>query len=458
MLLIYAPKITNRLGYTLNVVFHSILRTEFSITTDEHYFLEHADAKLAYNDTRLGNAPYIKSDKLLFETSIQDQELGYFEHEGIAALFPVYGRDLDLPFDPLAATFYMVSRYEEYLPHHEDMHNRFTAAESIAYQKGFLQCPVVDYWALMIKELIKQHYPKFEFPQRTYEFIETIDIDLAYCYKQKGVFRTMMGLARDGLHRRQLDEVRNRIRTITGHQNDPYDTFDYILAIRNKYKGIKLLFFPLLADYGVYDKPISYHNTEFRQLLQHLGDHSKLGIHTSYSALDDPTRIDKEAKRLSDILHRPIVRNRFHFLRFQLPRSYRALVHGDIRHDYSMGYADIEGFRAGITSPYPFYDLENDIEIDLTIHPFSVMDSTMQKHRGLTPEQAIECYKKIIDQVRAVDGTFSGIWHNQNLCEMQGWEGWREVYETVIDYAAPACRTEEHIKTPLQQDSQNDQL
>jgi hypothetical protein len=69
------------------------------------------------------------------------------------------------------------------------------------------------------------------------------------------------------------------------------------------------------------------------------------------------------------------------------------------------------------------------------LHPFMAMDTTFQKYMELTPEQAIEQYHALIDEVRTLGGTFSCIFHNQNLCEDFGWEGWRKVYEDVIEYA-----------------------
>ena len=45
-------------------------------------------------------------------------------------------------------------------------------------------------------------------------------------------------------------------------------------------------------------------------------------------------------------------------------------------------------------------------------------------------------YDELIDEVRNLGGTFSCIFHNQNLCEDFGWEGWRKVYEDVLQYAS----------------------
>ena len=53
----------------------------------------------------------------------------------------------------------------------------------------------------------------------------------------------------------------------------------------------------------------------------------------------------------------------------------------------------------------------------------------------LSPEEGLEQYKRLIDNIRAVGGTFCCIIHNQNLTEYYGWAGWREVYEKMIDYA-----------------------
>ena len=437
MLLIHVPRLTNRLGYTLNVIFRHVLHTDFSITTDEDYFLSYGDAKLCYGPRRLGDSVHLKNSKLLLQTSIDEQEPRPFCHEGQWMLFPVYGQDLDLPFDPLAATFYMVSRYEEYLPHREDMHGRFQTADQLAVATGFNDEPVVDQWAMMIKKLLAGRYPDCSFGQRRYQWVQTVDIDAAWCYLHKGFYRTVTGMARDLLVRRDLAEVRRRLRVLAKREPDPFDTFDFIIERHQRSADSYLIFFALLADYSQYDKPSSHVNIHTRELLQHLGDHAKVGIHPGYYSQDTPASVATETRRLQDIMHRHIVRSRFHFLRLQLPKSYRILQHAGLQHDYTMGYADTTGFRAGISSPYPFYDLEQDNETDLTIHPFCAMDTALQKYLRLTPDEGLERYRQLIERVKAVDGTFCCIVHNQNLCELYGWEGWREVYEKMLQLAKP---------------------
>ena len=138
MLLIYVSKLTNRVGYTLNLIFKSILHIPFEITLDENYFAAFEGCKLCYSDKKIGDGLYIKSVKLLYQTSIENLEIQISEYEDLPIFFATYGKDQTLPFDIFAASFYLVSRYEEYLPHHKDHHQRFDFNDSLAYQKGFL--------------------------------------------------------------------------------------------------------------------------------------------------------------------------------------------------------------------------------------------------------------------------------------------------------------------------------
>lgn len=437
MLLVYTPRLTNRIGYTLNVLFRDLLRTEFSITTDAQYFEDYDGPKLCYSQKRVGDGLFVKSCGLLTSTSIEDQEPRPTQTDGQWTLFPVHGRDIDFSFDMLAATFYMVSRYEEYLPHSEDEHGRFTADQSVAVQAGFVEEPVVDQWATMLRNKLTERYPDIGLTPRTYRLVQTVDIDAAWCYLHKGTFRTVTGLARDLFARHDITEVRRRIRVLTGHEADPFDTFDYILEQWKKVPGGHMLFFALLADYDQFDKPSNYLNPHTRELLQHLGDHAKVAIHPGYHTLEEPQKLDIETRRLDEILHRKITHSRYHFLRLQLPISYRILMHAGIKNDYTMGYFDVAGFRAGISVPYHFYDLDRDMETALKIHPFCVMDTTLQKYMKLRPEEALDTCNRLVAALRQVGGDYRFIVHNQNLCELFGWQGWRKAYEQMLETARP---------------------
>ena len=434
MLLVHVQRLTNRLGYTLNVVFQHLLRIPYQITTDTDYFQRHSDAKICYGPSPVGSGIFFRSAPLLFETSITQQEVSHLLLDDTHCLFSV-PQPSAMPFDPFAAIFFMLSRYEEYLPHPVDTHGRFPASQSIAFRHGFLQQAVVDRWILMVRDRILSEYPDLNFPSREPDYPFTIDIDAAYCYRHKGMLRTMRGFLLDALVRRDLPALHRRLKVILGKEKDPFDTFDYILSVTRQHPSTKPVFFILLGDYSLYDKPIAYTNRYFRLLIQHLGDSAKMGLHPSYYVAEHPEYIEVEKQRLSGILHRNIVRTRSHFLRLRFPQTYHDLIDAGLTHDYTMGYPDEPGFRCGTGSPYPFFDLSTNQEQPLTIHPFIVMDTTLNTYKHLSPEQAIQVYLSFINETRHTKGTLSTLWHNQNLCETFGWQGWRNVFETVATTA-----------------------
>ncbi len=428
MLLIYTPKLTNRIGYTIKVIFHKILRFDYLITTDIDKIKSHDGPRLAYCKERIDNIPFIYATQFLFETKIAEQEISAGEYNGHTTLFPTTN-DSDIPYDPLAATFYMLSRYEEYLPHDSDIHNRYPAKESIAYKKGFLLDPVVDIWADDIIQIMRQHFCQYEMPTRQYKLVNTIDIDAAYKYKHKGLLRTLNGMMRDWTSEPDKTKVHQRLKVILNKESDPFDTFDYIISVRHQHPTMRLIFFALMGDYGTYDKSIPYTSTEFQRLLQHLYDYAKVGIHPSYESFNKPELVKTEIERLSEIMHRHIVRNRFHFLRMNLPDSYHTLIDCDIQHDYSMGYAEEPGYRAGTCTPYPFFDLTTNQEMPLTIHPFAAMDTTWIHYKRESINETKKIYQRLLDQTISLNGTMSFLWHNQYLCNDDSCKVWRELYE-----------------------------
>ena len=250
------------------------------------------------------------------------------------------------PFDIFASSFYLAARYEEYLPHKKDHFNRFDADQSLAFKEDFLHQPVINIWVSKLVEFLQEVYPDFKIPLRTYKFITTIDVDNAFAYREKGFVRTIMGYAKS-LITLNIKDALDRTKTLLGLQKDPYDTFDYQEKLI-KDKKLTFIYFFLLGDYGVNDKNIPVANMNFQALIKSISDHSKIGIHPSFASNTSFRQLQKEVGRLSQIINREIWRSRQHFLKINLPETYRNLIELDITDDFTMGYASNYGFRAGI--------------------------------------------------------------------------------------------------------------
>jgi len=432
MILIYTHKPTNRVRYIFRLYFREMLGLELRVTGDAAEFNAHAGPKLSYTFQPLGDELFFAARNLLFETGIAEQNITVSQWQGLPVFF-ASGKQSALPFDPFAAGFYLVSRYEEYLPHIRDELDRFDAHNSLAWQNGFLDRPVVDHWALLIRDVLAARFPQLQFQQRRYKFISTLDIDNAYAYKEKGLMRSLGGLAKAAAEL-DLKEAVARLRVLLRLQRDPYDTYDYQLEIQKRYK-LRPIYFFLVGDYGVNDKNLSVQNKRFRSLIQHIADHADVGVHPSFGSNKEPERLRSEIGRLKKILHRDITRSRQHFLMLKFPDTYRNLIERDITDDYSMGFANEIGFRAGICTPFNFYDLDQEVETKLKVHPFAVMDASLKYYMKVEPAAAPARVKPIIDEVKAVNGTFVSLWHNESLSDEKQWKGWRAVYEQIVEEA-----------------------
>jgi hypothetical protein len=214
----------------------------------------------------------------------------------------------------------------------------------------------------------------------------------------------------------RINEVSQRIKTMRGTANDPYDNFDFLL---NAFRDMDPVFFILAGDPGPYDRNLSTKNKAFANLLQELASQAEIGIHPSYGAGIDLSRIMKEKSRLGTAAGKEITKSRQHFIRISMPETYEALIKAGIKDDYSMGYASTIGFRAGIASSYNFYNLSKEEENNLRIHPFAFMDTTLSDYMGLSPEEYLKAIIPIIEEVKEVNGSLIGIWHNYALADDQ---------------------------------------
>jgi hypothetical protein len=433
MLLIYTPVINNRINYIFKLILGRILGVEYSVTAQYDEWLAYDGPCFCYAPKYEGNELFFAQSSLLLNTGTKKLHIEPVMFEGITAFFPVAHAKSLFPFDPFAASFYLVSRYEEYLPLIHDIHGRFPASESLALRYGFLQKPVINIWAARIAQLLQERYPELKFRKRHFNMIPTIDIDAAYAIKNKGFVRMIGGLVRV-IYSGDKEGVRKRLRVLTGMEKDPFDSFEFQLEIQKKY-NFRPIYFVLMADYGTYDKSIPIQNKPFQNIVKLLADYADVGIHTSYASNDEPELLKVEVQRLSELLNREIQRSRQHFLRLEIPATYHNLLSLDIYNDYTMGYASQPGFRAGICDPFPFYDLDMEIETPLIIHPFMIMDGTLADYLRLSPDEAYEYIRKLIDEVKAVGGTFMSLWHNESLGGQGKWEGWPEIYEKMIKYA-----------------------
>ena len=428
MLLVYSHKITPRLKYTFKQICTRILDIPVLFTTKIEDFIAHDSLKMSYTRQPLGKEIFIRSHELLFEEGLNDLDINVATWEETKCFF-ANGEKSALPFDIFAASFYLLSRYEEYLPHVKDEYGRFMAKESLAFKTQFLQQPVVDIWAYKFRALLEAQYPDFKYPNRAYKITPVIDVPSAYNYKLKGVMRTIGGTFRD-FFSFKFKELYIRYAVLFGFKNDPFDTFKYII---NKQKQTKFKFIVLflIGDFSTYDKNINVQKRKFVSLIKQVADYCNVGLKASYFALESKAILKKEKLRLETVTNRPILASRQSFSKLNLPESYRNLVELEIPEDYTMGYIDYIGFRAGTCTPFFFYDLDYEIQTPLKINTYHVLDHALLKTQSLLDKKMI--LNTIIAEVKKVNGTFVSIFHNYTFSGDGKWKDYKELFNIIIN-------------------------
>jgi len=435
MILIYSDRYSSRLRYSLDLIFHTLLGTSYELTQDEETFRLATGPRLVYaaNPPAIEGVINIRAVELLFEKGLKDQQIAIGQHNDLKTLFRTSKR-YSLPYDLFAAVFYLVSRYEEYLPHRSDEHDRFLHTESIAWKEGFLETAIVDRWVGQLREILMERWPELELKPNQYKFQPTIDIDQLYAYRQKNWVRIVGGLFGELKQGRWLS-FKRRLRVLTGGETDPFDTYAWLNA-QHQENRTEPIYFILVGDYGLQDNAHNPHNEHFREHIRTLADRNSVGLHPSVRSTIDQRLIDREKQLLEEILNRPVNLSRQHFLKLRLPQTYQQLVKRDFRGDFSMGYAAAPGFRSGTATPHFFYDLDHESPIKLKIYPTVVMDVSMNVYLNLTTEQATEKIRLLINECRAVGGCFVSLWHNSSFSEPDGWGGWKSVYSKLLAEAS----------------------
>ena len=418
--------------YVFDLTIRQLLGLDFDLTADIDKFKAFVGPKLHYGMERIGDEPFIKAFDLLFERHVHEQSFGTVEFEGTIAPYAVLDNGNLLPFDVFAASFFLVSRYEEYLSQERDQYGRFRAESTWMFKNGMLQKPLVNIWVKSLGIKLKSIYPDLPVKQSKFTFIPTYDIDAAWAYKHKGIYRTVGGFFKD-LAAGDMERIKERHQVLRGKRKDPFDSFDFQFELQKTFK-LKPIYFILCGEYDTNDKNISIRKPSFQALIKRLGDYADVGIHPSFSSYLDIEKMQREIDNLSEVLHRPLTKSRQHFLRMNLPRSYQKLIELDISDDYTMGFASQVGFRAGIADTFRFYDLENDMVTNLRVHPFAIMDGTMRDYLNLDVEASLRLAKKLVDEVKAVGGTFIYLTHNETLGGEQRWVGWPEMYRQLLEY------------------------
>lgn len=394
MILVYSHKITPRLTYVFRQIFIRILELPVDFTSAIERFVSHSGPKLSYTHQPLGKEFFIASQDLLFQKGIQEIPIEIDNWSGIPAFFKL-DKTSQLPYDIFAASFYLMSRYEEYLPHVKDEWGTFLPYQSLASKNNFLELPLIDLWAVRLKDKLHEFFP--ELPHISWKdpkFQPIISVVNPYRYKNKSVLLKLADSI-NALWRFDFLSIIEQILVLVGFQKDPHNNFGALESVFKKYK-IQPLYFFLFAKNTFYDRGVSIHNHNFRNLIKNLSDSNRVSLLASFEAQKEFKTLNRERGHLKNLIIKKINSLRFNFGLSTASAAYSNLLEQEIQEDYSMGYIDKLGYRASTAVPFYFYDLNNDLQTSLKIYPIVADEQGLRKFSGQKAFKRLEMlYQKL---------------------------------------------------------------
>lgn len=335
--------------------------------------------------------------------------------------------------DIIASSFFMLTRWEEYVLKERDSHQRFSAKSSVAFQFNFLNRPIVNEYVEFIWDALVLLGINQQRKKRNFELIPTHDVDLPRLWwNSKDLIKSILG---DILKRKDIKSALWSFKTYFSKKReakDPFNTFDFLMSLSEK-NNLKSHFFFMSGGTSNKDNFYKIDHPILKSLMEEIksrGHH--IGFHPSYNAYNDTKQFSKELNKLQENSPLEIKTGREHFLRFEVPYTWQVWEENNMEWDSSMSYADHEGFRCGVCYPFPVFNILERKKLNLFEKPLIVMDGSLVTYQDLTLEESYNKINDLIEVVKKYNGEFVFLWHNSAFNTLN-WKPYQKIYERIIN-------------------------
>ena len=420
MLLVYVPKITPRIEYIFDHIFNRILKIEINFTFSIESFVAYSGPKFSYSAKPLGKEFHLTAHPILFSQGIQEYLIKIEKWEELPAFFYT-PKNPTIPFDLFAASFYLLSRYEEYFPYIPDDLGRYDSKKSLAYKYNFLEIPVIDFWACKIRDIFLRIFPDLEYKKYTPPpIIPIVEILAPYKFRQKSILKNTIEIAQD-IWDLEFIEVINRFQVFFNLQKDPYDNYNELIHLFES-NHLKAIFFFLFSKTSYYDQGSSIFNKKYHSLIKTISDYYKTSLLASFQSFFSSSILKKEINLFSNLILRPVESLRKNKGILKLNNMYQKYLAQEIKEDYSMNYPDRIGYRASTSVPFYFYDISNEIRTSLKIYPIIATQEGLEK---FSPQKAYTKLETLYKQLPTSTSKFCWVFSPKILDKSYKNKEWR---------------------------------
>lgn len=344
--------------------------------------------------------------------------------------------------DIFASSFLMLTRWEEFVLPIRDIHERFPANASIAVHNSFLHRPIVNEYAEMLWNMLGHFNCSSIRRQKKFEVVITHDVDFPLLWSSFGFFlKKVLG---DIFKRHSMPELAFSIKsfffTLLKIKKDPYDTFDVLMTLSERY-GLKSHFFFLSEGEAKLDASFSLKSTFIRKLIGEIQKRGHvIGFHSGYDTSNDNRKFKKQLSKLNELVGSPITCGRQHFLRFTSPITWQIWEDQGLQWESSLGYPEVNGFRCGTCSPFSVFNFLTQTKLKLKEYPLTAMDATWAVYQKNKTEEVLNDADILLDKVQKYGGVFVLLWHNSSF-NVPDWQKYEGVYEKLLSKISVLSKT-----------------
>jgi len=429
----------NERKYILDVIFSEFLGLEYKILESEHcqdleVELENG-SKLIFEDHFFSKYPkdldYLNLENI--PSKVVFTKNAFIVEDNIPI---IYGNEkleklenrIICGIDIFASSFFMLTRWEEYVNKARDNHARFPAHESLAYKQGFLDRPVVNEYVEMLKNMLLYFGLNQKLKTRNYQLFVSCDVDQPFDCTVENFKNLIRVGAGDIIKRKSIKEFAKRIRRYIFNKfgNYKYDenyTFDWYMNVCEN-AGVKASFYFIPTSVEKQNGCYELKDKKIQNLLKYINSRGhEIGVHGSYQTYQDKEKAKLQKNMLDDMLKRlgisqKVVGNRQHYLRWDISMTPSILQYVGFLYDTTGSYADRPGFRYGVCYEFIMFDFLFRKKLHIKQRPLIVMECSVidKLYMGLGyTEEALQIMKDLKQKCFRYDGNFSLLWHNSHF-------------------------------------------
>lgn len=432
--------------YILDIVFNEFLGLEYQIIESDickNWEIELENKKkLIFEDNFFNN--YLKDLEYLNIENIPSK-VEFIKNEFIIEedIPVIYGNNkleksetkIICGIDIFASSFFMLTRWEEYVNKKRDRLNRFSAIESLSFKNNFLDRPIVNEYIEMLWNMLIDLGYEIKRKERKFELILTHDVDFLLLSQtpKKVIIKTFLG---DILKRKNIKLAfsffKDYLVSLFSKEKDPYNTFEYLMDLSEE-RNLKSHFFFMAKGQTIYDNNYSTKDKFLKEVIlkiKNRGHH--IGIHPTFNAYNDFEQLKKEKQELEKNLETKISFGREHYLRFEMPTTWQIWEDNNMLWDSSMGYHDKEGFRCGVCYEFSVFNILTREKLNLKENPLIVMDSSFVSYQQNNFDVVKTNIFSLFSKIKKFEGNFIFLWHNSSFNNRE-WNKFQKIYEEILN-------------------------